>query len=187
MSLIVAVNGTYQSYFNKDKPAVGKFPTGKASLQNSKQKQANKSYSERKDLPHPVHMHLYAEDIMTKTVKSIPAQTSAIAAWDIITKKRIHHLVVIENGQIVGIISDRDLLPLIHDEKKQQTNVSEFMQREVILCQKRSELKLMARIMLDENISSLPVINDMYELVGIVTKTNVLESVVRHLPLEVWS
>lgn len=187
MSLIIAVNGTYQSYFNKEKPSVAKFPVGKTSSQNLKQKQAKNSYTQQKDLPHPVHMHLYAEDIMTKIVKTISPELSAREAWDILLKKRIHHLIVIQDVHIAGIISDRDLLPLIDDEKQQNEKVKQFMQTEVILCQRRSELKLMARIMLDENISSLPVINDKYELVGIVTKTNVLESVVRHLPLEVWS
>ena len=47
-------------------------------------------------------------EVMTKEVQTIRPQARASDAWEQMRRHGIHHLVVMENSRIVGVISDRD-------------------------------------------------------------------------------
>ncbi len=50
------------------------------------------------------------EDIMTKNLITISGKTPIINAIRIMEKKKVRHLLVIERGKLVGIVTQRDLL-----------------------------------------------------------------------------
>ena len=47
-------------------------------------------------------------EIMTEGVQTVPPTMPAADAWELMRRKRIHHLVVTRNSDVVGILSDRD-------------------------------------------------------------------------------
>ena len=49
-------------------------------------------------------------DVMTKAVKSIGPNESAIGALSLMTQRRIRHLPVIDEGRLVGFVSIGDLV-----------------------------------------------------------------------------
>ncbi len=49
-------------------------------------------------------------DVMTKAVKSIGPNESAIGALSLMTQRRIRHLPVIDGGRLVGFVSIGDLV-----------------------------------------------------------------------------
>jgi len=53
-----------------------------------------------------------AEEIMTKPIVYVSPDTDLKDAADIMVSKNIGHLVVIENGKLVGIIAEYDILRL---------------------------------------------------------------------------
>jgi len=55
------------------------------------------------------------ESVMSAAVETISADADATQAARIMRKRRIHHLVVTENGRVVGMVSSLDLLKLIKD------------------------------------------------------------------------
>ena len=48
------------------------------------------------------------QDVMSTDVKTVAPQVSAEVAWEIMTTHDIHHLVVVRDGGIVGVLSNRD-------------------------------------------------------------------------------
>jgi CBS-domain-containing membrane protein len=48
-------------------------------------------------------------EIMSTRVRTVAAAASAELAWDRMRMHQIHHLVVVHDSQIVGIITERDL------------------------------------------------------------------------------
>lgn len=58
-----------------------------------------------------------ANEIMTKNVQVIPKRTSVQAAAASMLRNKAHHLVVLDKGQIIGIISSLDFTRLIAEQK----------------------------------------------------------------------
>ena len=54
--------------------------------------------------------HLKVSDIMSKPVLSVSSQTSLKEAGEIMLKEKIHRLVVMDQGELVGIISSMDFV-----------------------------------------------------------------------------
>jgi len=57
------------------------------------------------------------KDIMTKSVLTIEKDTPIEQIASIMLKEKIHRLVVIDQGKVIGLISSMDLLPLISGGK----------------------------------------------------------------------
>ena len=48
-------------------------------------------------------------EVMTKGVQTVKPAMAAADAWELMRRKEIHHLVVMEGARIVGVLSDRDV------------------------------------------------------------------------------
>lgn len=53
------------------------------------------------------------QQVMTQRVWVIPPHTSVQTAADLMRKKEMHHLVVVDKGQIIGLISSADFVELV--------------------------------------------------------------------------
>jgi len=49
------------------------------------------------------------QDVMSPDVRTVSMGTEAGAAWELMRMSNIHHLVVMDNRQAVGVVSSRDL------------------------------------------------------------------------------
>ncbi|MBK8505540.1 MAG: CBS domain-containing protein [Saprospiraceae bacterium] len=53
------------------------------------------------------------QQVMTQRVWAIPPKTKIETAADLMCRKEIHHLVVIDNGQVVGMLSSADFVSIV--------------------------------------------------------------------------
>lgn len=107
-------------------------------------------------------------------------------------KHRIRHLpVLLPTGELVGILSDRDIRlampsPLTASTEEQtsfieRTPVASVMTREVITAAPHETIEDAARTLHRHRISSLPIVNARGELEGILTETDILHAFVHLL------
>jgi len=59
---------------------------------------------------------LPAEKLMTRDLVTITLQTAVNEAMELMTRRRVRHLPVLENGQLVGLVSIGDLVKARIDE-----------------------------------------------------------------------
>ncbi len=128
--------------------------------------------------------------IMHTDLVTVPPDTTIIKAKDIIAKKRINHLLVVDkNEELVGIVSDRDIkqswaspaTTLSTHELNYllaQLTVEIIMVRKIVTISPSTTIERAARIMQENRISSLPVIEG-EKLVGIITTNDVMEVLLR--------
>lgn len=116
-------------------------------------------------------------EIMNTGVVTIDRTEKASAARTRMKRQRIRHLVVTENGSVVGILSERDLGGGA-DSTARGSKVRDVMTPDVVSIGPRTTLADAVDLMLRNLIGSLPVLQG-DRLVGIVTATDVLNELGR--------
>jgi len=114
------------------------------------------------------------EEAMVKNVISLQKDVSAYDAVKLMNENRIGCLVVVNNGQVVGILTERDILERVLEECKnpKETKVSEIMTRQVVVGRPDMELVEATELMFQKKVKKLPIVEG-NRLVGLVTLTDI--------------
>ena len=126
-------------------------------------------------------------DIMSAEVTTLGRNDTLLLAKDIMNLGRIRHFPVVEDDELVGVVSQRDLYRaslgtvMQYGEKAQRAFLESVAVKEVMVdpisIRPDATVGDAARLMMEHKIGCLPVLeND--RLVGIVTETDMLQVVV---------
>ncbi len=132
---------------------------------------------------------MLVETWMSKPVITVGADDSMQKATALLKEHHIRSLPVIENGTLVGIITDRDLKRAsasdattleIHElvYLLSKIKVKEIMTRDPITVPPYYTLEETARVLLENKISGAPVVNDKGKVTGIITRDDMLKVLV---------
>lgn len=119
-----------------------------------------------------------AQDVMTRGVERVSAATAAEDAWELMQMKRIHHLVVTEGRELIGVISDRDLGGRHGAAIRDKRLVSELMTEGVVTIEPDAPVRKAANLLRGRSIGSVVVMNGA-RIVGIITIADLLELIGR--------
>ena len=114
------------------------------------------------------------QDIMTTGVKTITPATAAADAWNTMRINRIHHLVVIKESQVVGVLSDRDAGGRRGAALRTNTAVADLMSAPAVTVEPALTVRQAANLMRGRSIGCLVVVESA-RVVGIVTVSDLLE------------
>jgi acetoin utilization protein AcuB len=112
-------------------------------------------------------------EIMTKEVQTIRPQARAADAWEQMRRHGIHHLVVMDNSRIVGVISDRDAGGRKGAGARAESRVEDLMTHTVVTVTPDEKVRKVANLMRGRTIGCVPVV-DGQRLRGIVTVSDLL-------------
>lgn len=194
MSLVVAINGSFKPYEYKEKPSLKRVSKShKSDLVEEFSKEENSSsrpYSKKLVSSYESHEKIkennrevskkYAYEIMSDPVITIGTEQSVQMAKSLMIQRRIRHLPVVESGIIKGIISNEDLLKS-RDEQK----VSQIMKTEVIMAYESAPIDLLSRILVQNRVGAIPIIDQNKQLKGIITTIDILKYVQESFPLRI--
>ncbi|MDW8263462.1 MAG: CBS domain-containing protein [Phycisphaerales bacterium] len=115
-----------------------------------------------------------AKDILREKGGGVYCTTPATTVLDAIhqmNRHKIGALVVMEQDQVVGIFTERDVLRRVIGEGRSpgETSVGEVMTRQVVCCRPDHELSEMAAIMQKQRIRHLPVVDESGHLHGLIS------------------
>ncbi len=108
------------------------------------------------------------KEIMTKNVLTVKPDQALNEAARIMKKNNIGSLVVVEENEIVGIITERDFLETIAKQKKPTLFVKDSMTKPVVNCTPDTSVEMAFRLMKEKQIRHLPVVKD-GKLIGILS------------------
>ena len=139
---------------------------------------------------------LLVRDWMTEHLVTLSPEASVAEALTLCRKRRIRHIPILDEGRLVGIVSDRDLRdasPTLGDPERartlQEIRVADVMSREVITVDPQDSIENAAQQMYELKIESLPVVSEGAvagagstvggeEVLGIVTSSDVMRALV---------
>jgi len=135
---------------------------------------------------------LLVRDLMHTSVLTIAPDAGLDRALVIMNAKRIRHLPVVENGRMVGLISNRDLhLSMVEQGGPQNapkgmylpalTKIRTVMKTDVLTLRPEDTVFHAARVMSEKKIGCLPVLDADGRLAGILTETDLLQLLVKLL------
>ena len=111
---------------------------------------------------------------MVKKVITVQQDTSVYEAVKLLNKNRIGCLVVVYDDDIVGILTERDLLERVLEKCRdpKEIEISEIMTKTLVLGRPDMEVFEATRLMMENKVKKLPIIKER-RLVGIITVTDI--------------
>ncbi len=102
---------------------------------------------------------------------TISAQATAFDAATLMNEHKIGSLMVLENGRLIGILTERDFLVSIVAGQRDAntTRVEDFMTRDVICCRPHTTIEEARSVMKHRRMRHLPVVSDDGDVVGLIS------------------
>lgn len=113
------------------------------------------------------------EELLVRDVVTANPNQSIESVWKSMMEQSISGIPIIDGGKIVGIISRRDIRPIVKTEPNRK--ISEVMTRDVVTARESVKVDEAIDIMYEHKVERLPITDEKGHLVGIVTMQNILE------------
>ncbi len=117
------------------------------------------------------------KNLMSEDIITVDKDQNLSDALKLLRKHNVSRLPVTNNKELVGIISERDIANKLGSSKYEsmpasRLHISSVMVKEVFTVPETMQLDEVARLMLENGIGSVPVMNEEDKMVGIVSKAD---------------
>lgn len=130
---------------------------------------------------------LKVRDSMTRDVVTLGPEASVAQAWEIVRGRGVRHIPIVEDGRLVGLVSDRDLRDASPIRKSNDggedenvfgwSSMRDIMTRKPVTISPFDTIEHAAREIYERRIGCLPVV-DGGELVGIITSSDMMRTLI---------
>lgn len=117
------------------------------------------------------------KNLMSEDIITVDKDQNLSDALKLLRKHNVSRLPVTNNKELVGIISERDIAAKLGSAKYEsmpasRLHISSVMVKDVITVPETMQLDEVARLMLENGIGSVPVMDEYDKMVGIVSKAD---------------
>jgi acetoin utilization protein AcuB len=132
-------------------------------------------------------------DVMTKDPLIVTPSETIAQADELMAVNKIRQLPVVKAGELVGIITDRDIRSFLSGsflsapearEKALHTQIAEVMTFDPLTLSPDDNLQEAVELLINEKIGGIPVVDEAEGIVGIVTYVDVLRCFLNRLQEE---
>jgi IMP dehydrogenase len=113
------------------------------------------------------------EELLIRDVVTASPTQTIDSVWKVMVDQSVSGIPIIEGGRLVGIISRRDVRPIVKAEPNKK--IVEVMTRDVVTARETVKVDEAIDIMYEHKVERLPIINDKGSLIGIISMQNILE------------
>jgi CBS domain-containing protein len=146
-------------------------------------------------------LELHVKDVMTKDVISVTKFESIVHVATILSERNISGIPVLDKEKrVIGIITQADILSIVGIRREQTLKdllkhmlgeplpqrklgdlVGDIMTSSVLTIKPDANIAEVTKIMDEKKIRRLPVVNEKNELIGIISRADILRAVIRKL------
>jgi CBS domain-containing protein len=158
---------------------------------------ALEAYSQTTRMEMPRHQLTHVQALMSKEAVTVSDAATVEQAWHILSEKHVGQAPVIAaDGMLVGLLSRADLMrperlpgPESHAlvwRALLMQKVVDVMWTPVPSVAPDTEIRRVARVLLDSGLPGLPVVDEQGQVIGFVSRSDILRAVVADPPLDLW-
>lgn len=127
-------------------------------------------------------------EIMATDLKTLSPNDNFLAVQDLFNENRIHHIPVVEDGKLKGLISKTDFLHLengvslktgsVEEENQkifESTRIGDVMTTRMATLEAQQSIGVAAEILLANLFHCIPIVNENRELEGLVTSFDIIK------------
>lgn len=135
----------------------------------------------------------HAYQVMTRTLLTLPVSLDLATAWRRLNEHGYGQAPVVDgDGRLVGLVTRDALmraLDLVDGDVRDPLarTIGDVMLTPAVSADPVTSVRRIARVMLEYDLAGLPVVNEQQELVGIVTRGDILRAVANEPPLNLWA
>jgi acetoin utilization protein AcuB len=130
------------------------------------------------------------KNIMTEKVVTIEMDDTLATVKDIFDNLKFHHLLVVESGRLVGVVSDRDLLKALspnigtmsetfNDLATLNKRAHQIMTRKPMTLYPEVPIGDAVMLFLKHKVSCIPIVDNEFRPLGIVSWRDILKALVK--------
>jgi CBS domain-containing protein len=122
-------------------------------------------------------MHTSITEAMTPNPTTVGPDATTQEAARAMKSENVGSLPIVEDGRLVGVVTDRDItLRVVAEGKSVETPVGQIASKEVVCVDPQQSLEEAARLMAEHQVRRLPVCEEDGKLVGILAQADVATS-----------
>lgn len=119
-----------------------------------------------------------AKDIMTTNLITIKSEAKVKEAVKLIVKNNISGLPVVdENGEVIGVVSEKDLLDLLFNPDDLDAPISKIMMTRVTTIPGEATLFDVGEVFLSNSFRRLPVVDSENKIIGLISRRDLLRTI----------
>lgn len=115
-------------------------------------------------------------EAMNKNVITVKKEVTILDVMRLMREKEIGFIIIEEDNEAVGVITDRDIVLSLSREISLTTSINKIMKKYVITASEETELEKATDIMGYMQIRRLVVVNSENKIVGILSTTDLLSN-----------
>jgi CBS domain-containing protein len=120
---------------------------------------------------------MLVKDVMNKHVITVEPDTPLLEAAQIMADNHIGCLVVVQKGKPIGMVTERDILVAIASEVNiKKSKVKDIMTHYLITIGPNRPINKAIKLMTENKIKKLPVVDEKGKLVGIITTSDIISA-----------
>ena len=135
----------------------------------------------------------HVKDLMTNEIFTLNSENTLLEAYELMKEKDIRQVPIInkEKGTIVGMLSEKSILESILNDVEFVTStlrrpLGSFDLGDVITADPITDIRRVAKVMVDFSLTAVPIVDQHDNLLGIVSRANILEAISNTPPLQIW-
>ncbi len=133
---------------------------------------------------------MLVKDIMSRNVVTVGLDDTLALVKEIFDHSKFHHLLAMENGELLGVVSDRDLFKALSpnigtnvetykDTATLNKRVHQIMSRKSRFLREDASVDAAIGLFTEHPISCIPILSDDHRLVGILSWRDILRNLHR--------
>jgi len=141
-----------------------------------------------------MHEVYHVNEIMNKKVITVDDKTTIEECYNIMEEYNVQQLPIRSEQQmhLKGMITKHDILRVLIEDpeyayKTIHKHIYDIATKQIITTDPISDIRRVAKVMIDFNLNAIPVVNSDDEVVGIVTRNNILQAISNIPHMQIWA
>jgi CBS domain-containing protein len=176
----------------------GAAPIPSMPVPDAPHRDAMAAYAQTASNQAPRHPLTLVRDIMNPGAITLAQDATVAQAWELLAQHQLGQAPVVDaTGRLVGLLTRAELMradrlpgPQTHAMAWQALlaqRVADLMWTPVPSVAPETDIRRLARVLLDTGLPGLPVVNEQDGVMGFVSRSDILRAVVGDPPLDLWT